>query len=119
MMLSHWHLMVSYHKRVLLDCCDLFLSVSFPQAINKSFIRVVAVLVKSKWDVLAIFLGRDVTDIPQYKGKSDDNFLRAMMVMEDWIAECGQKATANALIRACEECGIHRDNIEAAYKEKS
>ena len=64
------------------------------------------------------FLGRKASSFHQYKEKSNESFLLAMMVIEDWMSECGRKATVIALIRACEECGIHRDNIEAAYKEK-
>ena len=53
-----------------------------------------------------------------YKEKFDDDFLRSMMVIEDWAAESGPEATVNTLLEACKKCGIHRNNIEAAYKEE-
>ena len=96
-----------------------FLPVSLPRTINECFIRIVANLVESKWQKFAVFLGRKASSLHQYKEKSNESFLLAMMAIEDWVAECGRKATVIALIRACEECGIHRDNIEAAYKEKA
>ncbi|XP_065846207.1 uncharacterized protein [Oscarella lobularis] len=92
---------------------------ALPKEISKSLICVVATIVEAKWQKFAIFLGRKASTLPQYKEKSDENFLRAIMVIEDWISECGQKATVNALIGACEFCGFHRDIIEAAYKEMS
>ena len=62
-------------------------------------------------------MGRKVSTIPQYKEKSGENFVRTMLIIDDWKADCGREATVNALIRACDECGIHRDSIEAAYKD--
>ncbi|XP_065836545.1 uncharacterized protein [Oscarella lobularis] len=91
---------------------------ALPKEINVSLIRVVATLVKAKWEALAVCLGRNASDIPQYQEKSKENLLRAMMVIEDWSAEVGRKATVEALIQACEECGFHRNTIEAAIKEK-
>ena len=96
-----------------------FLADAFPKEINKSLTHVVAILVEAKWQKFAVCLGQQANAIPQYKEKSDENFIRAMMIIEDWVAKRGREATANALIEACEECGIHKDNIEAAYREKS
>ncbi|XP_065834396.1 uncharacterized protein [Oscarella lobularis] len=87
-----------------------------PEAINESLIRVVATIAEAKWQKLVVFLERKTNAISQYKEKSDENLVRAMMVIEDWVAERGRGATVTALIQACEKCGIHRDNIEAAYK---
>ena len=84
-----------------------------------SLIHVVATLIKAKWEEIAVCLGKNASEIPQYREKSNSNLLRAMMVIEDWAAERGQNATVANLIRACQQCGIHRDYIEAAYKEKS
>ena len=95
-----------------------FIPDAFPKTVNESLTRVVATLVEAKWQKFAVCLGRRANAIPQYKEKSDENLIRAMMIIEDWVAQCGREATVNALIRACEECGIHRDNIEAAYKDK-
>ena len=87
-----------------------------PKEINPSLIQVVASLVEAKWQKLVVFLERKTNAISQYKEKSDENLVRAMMVIEDWVAERGRKATVTALIQACEKCGVHRDNIEAEYK---
>ncbi|XP_065842820.1 uncharacterized protein [Oscarella lobularis] len=87
-----------------------------PDQISKSFIRIVATLVEDKWQKFAVYLGRKARSIPQYREKSDENLVRAMMVIEDWVEECGREATVNALIQACNECGIHTDSIKAALK---
>ena len=92
---------------------------TLPKGVNSSLIRVVATLVEAKWQKLAVFLERKTSAISQYKEKSDENLVRAMMIIEDWAEERGQEATENALIQACKDCGVHRDKIEAAYKKKS
>ena len=88
-------------------------------AISRSLIRTVAALVEVKWQRFAVCLERKAGAILQCKEKSDDNLVRAMIIIEDWIAECGQKATTKALVQACEDCGINRDIIEATYKNNS
>ena len=85
--------------------------------INESLTVIVANLVDARWQKFAVLLGRKASSIPQYKEKSDENFVRAMMVIEDWVAERGRDATAKALIQACENCGIHRDNIADSCKK--
>ncbi|XP_065839397.1 uncharacterized protein [Oscarella lobularis] len=89
-----------------------------PGKINPSLIRAVATAVEEKWQRLAVNLERRAGATLLYKERSDDNFLRAMMVVEDWEAERGREATVDALLKACEKCGIHRDSIEAAYKKE-
>ena len=59
-------------------------------------------LVAAKWQRFAVCLGHQGNAIPQYKEKSDENFIRAMMIIEDWVAKRGREATANALTEACE-----------------
>ena len=96
-----------------------FVADALPEVVNKPLIRAVATQVKAKWEMLAVCLEQNALDIPQYQEMSKDNFIRVMMVIEGWVAECGHKvATANALLRACEKCGIHRDNVERAYREE-
>ncbi|XP_065844414.1 uncharacterized protein [Oscarella lobularis] len=89
------------------------------EVISPSVIRVVSALVEAKWQRFAVCLGRKSSFILQCKEKSDENLLRSMMAIEDWVAESGREATAGTLFQACEECGIHRDNIIAALEEKS
>ena len=96
-----------------------FLADALPKEINKPLTHVVATLVEAKWDKFLLCLGRKSSAIAQYKQKSEENFVRAIWIIDDWVAECGREATANALIEACEECGIHKDTIEAAYRKKS
>ena len=91
---------------------------ALPNIIDISLIRVVSTLIKAKWEEIPVCLGKIATEIPQYREKSKSNLLRAMMVIEDWAAERGQKATVAALVRACQECGIHRNYIEVVYKKK-
>ena len=95
-----------------------FLADDLPEKINPSLIRAVATVVEEKWPRLAVNLERRAGATMQYKEKCDDNFVRAVMVIEDWAEERGREATVDALLKACEKCGIHRDSIEAAYKKE-
>ena len=90
-----------------------FISDSFPE-ISQPLLRNIASLVQHKWQKFAVYLGRSGLSIPQYKEKSDENLVRAMMVIEDWVLEYGRDATVSVLIEACRKCGIHSDNIKAA-----
>ena len=89
-----------------------FISDSFPE-ISQPLIRNIASLVQHKWQKFAVYLERSGLSKPQYKEKSDENLVRAMMVIEDWVLEYGRDATVSVLIEACRECGIHSDNIKA------
>ena len=89
---------------------------ALPKEIDDTLICVVAALAEGKWQKLAVFLRRKISAIQQYKEQFDDNLLRARMAIEDWVTEWGREATVNDLIRACENCGIHKDHVEAKYK---
>ena len=94
-----------------------FFAEALPQAINNRLTRIVASLVKAKWDEFAVFLENSASDIQQYKENWGSNFFRAVNVIDNWVIRCGREATVNVLIRACENCGVHRHKIAAAYKE--
>ena len=94
-----------------------FFAEALSKTINTRLIRIVASLIEAKWDALAVFLENSASDILNYKEKSATNFVRAVNVIEDWKRKFGRKATVKALIKACEDCGIHRHNIAAAYEE--
>ena len=94
-----------------------FFAEALPKAIDTRLIRVVAFLVNAKWDEFAVFLEASASDITQYKETSVKNLVRALNVIETWVERCGPEATVNALIKACENCGIHRHKIAAAYEE--
>ncbi|XP_065846196.1 uncharacterized protein [Oscarella lobularis] len=102
------------HKPI---CARLLSQEALPKAIDTRLIRVVAFLVNAKWDEFAVFLEASASDITQYKETSVKNLVRALNVIETWVERCGPEATVNALIKACENCGIHRHKIAAAYEE--
>ena len=54
----------------------------------------------------------------QYKEKSPNHFLRAFAVIQDWVQDKGRESTVDVLIKVCKECGIHPDNVVAAYREQ-
>ena len=117
-LLDYHHLKVRCQKCVRLDHIR-FVVDALPKKIDKSFIRLVATLVKANWEEFAVNLGLNARDLPQYQEKSKDNFIRAMMVIEGWVAKCDQKtATVDALLGVCEMCGIHRNYVKKAYREK-
>ena len=89
--------------------------------IDPALIRAVATLAaKANWELLVPFLRAEVgaAGLVQYKEKSLDHFIRAYAVIQDWVQDKGREATVDVLINVCEQCSIHRDNVEAAYRQQ-
>ncbi|XP_065843775.1 uncharacterized protein [Oscarella lobularis] len=90
-----------------------------PKEVNPALTRVVARLIGAKWEELVIVLGGNSNDVEQYRQNSRKNFNRAMETIESWEkANRSHVATAEALIAACEKCGIHKEKIIVAYKKE-
>ncbi|XP_065831023.1 uncharacterized protein [Oscarella lobularis] len=94
---------------------------ALPKEINPALIRAVATLAeKAGWELLVPLLRDDfgASGVVQYRENYHSHFLRAMAVIEDWMRAKGREATVHVLIKVCEQCSIHRDNVEAAYRQQ-
>ena len=94
---------------------------ALPKEMNPTLIRAVARLAEANWELLVPFLREDIgasAGSAHYKSNFSNNFLRACAVIEDWMLAKGREATVDVLMRVCEQCSIHRDNVEAAYRQQ-
>ena len=85
---------------------DNFLFAEQPNKVDKALRILVAELVQSKWQRFLVYLGLDPTEIPNYKDKADDNFVRAILVLDDWAKKFGDAATKEVLINSCEKWAL-------------
>ena len=98
--------------------CQTVVPDSLRGEVNPVLIQVVANLLESEWERLVPFLTGNATNVRKYKTLTNDDFLRTMIVIEDWQLKRGPKATVDALIKACEKCGVHPETIAAAYEKE-
>ena len=90
---------------------DNFLFADTTDKVDNTLKIQVAELVQSKWQRFLIYLGLDAKEIPNYKDKSDDNLVKAMLVLEDWEKKFGDAATKEVLVNACKKMDIILETV--------